>query len=89
MSLSVGAPCVRVADVGGEEFQEARPCALANSNNEGRGSGVGDGDKLIHDRPRVRQCYSSLEVTMSKKPDFAAFPSPGFTNDTTTLSGRL
>jgi hypothetical protein len=45
---AVGAPRVWVADIGGEEFEEAQLRALAGGGDEGRSGVSGEGDELIH-----------------------------------------
>ena len=49
--LSIGGPCVAVADVGGEEFEKTAPRVLAGGGDLGRDQGVGfrDEELIIHE----------------------------------------
>jgi hypothetical protein len=52
---SIGPARVRVADVGGEEFEEAHRGALAGGGDQSRDGKRGKGDQLIHERITVFQ----------------------------------
>jgi hypothetical protein len=53
-ALSIGAPGVRISDIGGEELDEAQLRALTSGGDEGRGGSCdGEGDELVHSGPLV------------------------------------
>jgi hypothetical protein len=43
----IGSTCVGIANIGGEEFKEAKRCALTGGGDEGMGA-TGDKDEPIH-----------------------------------------
>ena len=61
----IGAACVRIADIGGEEFKEAIGGALADGGDEGGSARRRKGRKLVIERAGVqcRTSRSSLKVT--------------------------
>jgi hypothetical protein len=66
-SSSRGAARVRVADVGGEEFQEAHASPLAGGGDECRQRGRGDRDELVHVVP-IRRATAIFANFFGPKP---------------------
>jgi hypothetical protein len=57
--LRVGAPRVRVADIGGEKFKEAHARLVASGINQRRQRVAGEKDELVHDTKSSRVMQKS------------------------------
>jgi hypothetical protein len=85
----IGAARVRVADVGGEEFEEAYAGVLAAGGNECRESGWNNWGELFHvflKRRRSRRAASLRSMLMPQMPGLSVITSGAFSTAASSLT---